>query len=43
MDKLFDELDTEIGIVAGLDFVADTGDWDSLALDLKSGNIGRRT
>ena len=43
MDELFYELDTEIGIVAGFDFVADTGDWDLLALDLKRGNIRRRT
>ena len=43
MDELFDELDTKIGVVAGLDFVADTGDWDTLALNLKRVNIGRRT
>ena len=43
VDELFDQLDTEIGIVAGLDFVADTGDWDSLALGLKRGYFGRHT
>lgn len=26
LDEFFDELDTEIGIIAGLDFVTDTGD-----------------
>lgn len=32
LDEFLDELDTEIGIVAGLDLVADTRDYFLLAL-----------
>lgn len=32
LDVLLDELDTEVGVVSGLDPMADTGDWGRLAV-----------